>query len=88
MGLEDIHAVATSLTKLPIEVLNSHTHHDHVGDNWRFATILGVDDPFTRQNEAGYRHSEVAGEVKAQSFCGAVPANVDTDTDRRLPSDL
>jgi glyoxylase-like metal-dependent hydrolase (beta-lactamase superfamily II) len=82
MGLEDIHAVVTSLTKLPIDVLNSHTHHDHVGDNWRFANILGVEDPFTQQNEAGYRHAEVAGEVKAESFCRAIPANIDTATYR------
>jgi len=80
MGLEDIHAVAASLTKLPIEVLNSHTHHDHVGDDWRFSKILGVDDLFTRRNEGGYPHAEVAGEVKAESFCGGVPANIDTAT--------
>ncbi|MEP6494279.1 MAG: MBL fold metallo-hydrolase [bacterium] len=85
MGLEDIRAVATSLTNLPIEVLNSHTHHDHVGDNWRFANVLGVDDPFTRHNEAGYSHADVAGEVKAESLCGAVAAKIDTATYRVRP---
>lgn len=33
MGISDIKMVAQELTKLPIIVLNSHTHNDHVGDN-------------------------------------------------------
>ena len=82
MGMQDIHAVATSLTTLPIGVLNSHTHNDHVGDNWRFATILGIDDPFTRRNQSGYSHADVAHEVAADSFCGvaATGAKIDTAT--------
>src|SRR5258706_10132842 len=36
MGISNIQAVAAGLTKLPISVANSHTHNDHVGDNWRF----------------------------------------------------
>lgn len=80
MGIHDIRAVATSLTTLPIEVLNSHTHHDHVGDNWRFANVLGVDDAFTRRNEAGYPHADVASEVTPESFCGAQATSIDTAT--------
>ena len=85
MGLEDIRAVATSLTKLPIEVLNSHTHNDHVGDNWEFANVLGVDDPFTHHNEAGYSHADVAGEVTAESLCGAPAKAIDTASYRIRP---
>jgi glyoxylase-like metal-dependent hydrolase (beta-lactamase superfamily II) len=85
MGLQDIRTVATSLTKLPIEVLNSHTHHDHVGGNWEFTNVLGVDDPFTRHNEAGYSHADVAAEVAADSFCGARAAAIDTATYRIRP---
>jgi glyoxylase-like metal-dependent hydrolase (beta-lactamase superfamily II) len=85
MGLEDIRAVAVSLTKLPIEVLNSHTHHDHIGDNWRFTNVLGVDDPFTRRNQSGYPHADVAGEVAADSFCGVAAGKIDTATYRVRP---
>ena len=36
MGISDLRATVQQLTKLPIIVLNSHTHDDHVGDNhWR-----------------------------------------------------
>ena len=38
MGISDIKKVTAELTKLPIVVLNSHTHDDHVGGNWQFET--------------------------------------------------
>src|ERR1700674_2872144 len=34
MGVSNIQAVVAGLTKLPVSVLNSHTHNDHVSDNW------------------------------------------------------
>jgi glyoxylase-like metal-dependent hydrolase (beta-lactamase superfamily II) len=70
MGMYDIRAVATSLTHLPIEVLNSHTHHDHVGENWRFAKVFGTDDPFRKRDEAGYTRADVASEVAPSALCG------------------
>ena len=39
MGISDIKKVTAELTKLPIFVLNSHTHNDHVGGNWEFDAI-------------------------------------------------
>src|SRR5215813_13151175 len=36
MGISDIQKVTAELTELPIVVLNSHTHNDHVGGNWQF----------------------------------------------------
>lgn len=43
MGISDLKKVIAELTSLPIIVLNSHTHNDHVGDNWEFFTIYGMD---------------------------------------------
>ena len=53
MGIGDLRKVVSSLTPLPVVVLNSHTHNDHVGDNWQFDTIYGVDTDFTRRDAAG-----------------------------------
>ena len=78
MGLQNIQAVASSITALPIQVLNSHTHHDHVGDDWRFDNVLGMDDPFTKRNAAGVAHAGVADEVAPKSLCGVQPASLDT----------
>src|SRR5215469_8339243 len=35
MGISDIQKTVRGLTSLPVMVINSHTHNDHVGDNWR-----------------------------------------------------
>src|SRR5258708_5094207 len=48
MGISNIQAVVAGLTKLPLTVLNSHTHNDHVGDNWRFTDVYGMGTDFTR----------------------------------------
>lgn len=37
MGFSNIRAVVESYTDLPVVMINSHGHLDHIGDNWRFA---------------------------------------------------
>ena len=60
IGVGDMRAVVSSLTSLPITVLNSHTHYDHVGGNHQFDTVLATGTEYTRQNAAGRQHEEVA----------------------------
>src|SRR6202034_4907321 len=60
MGISDVKKLTAELTKLPIVVLNSHTHDDHVGGNWQFDTIYGMDTDFTRQNARGSRQDAQA----------------------------
>ena len=74
LGIGDIKKVVNSLTALPVTVLNSHTHYDHIGDNWEFSDILGVDTPFTRRNQAGGSHEQLRDVVIPERFCGAPPA--------------
>jgi glyoxylase-like metal-dependent hydrolase (beta-lactamase superfamily II) len=76
MGIGDIKKVTSELTKLPIVVLNSHTHHDHVGGNWQFDTIYGMDTNFTRANARGSRDAAQA-EVAPSELCGDLPAGFD-----------
>lgn len=78
IGLVPMRPVIEKLTSLPVTVLNSHTHFDHVGANAEFTDIIGMDTPFTRENERGRPHSAVAEEVAAGSFCGSPPASADT----------
>lgn len=78
IGVSPIRPVVERLTKLPVEVLNSHTHYDHVGGNHEFARVLAVDTPYTRHNAQGFDHGALAGEVAATAFCGAPPAGLDT----------
>ena len=76
MGISDIKKVTTELTKLPIIVLNSHTHDDHVGGNWEFDTVYGMDTDFTRANAKGSREDAQA-EIAPDQICGALPKSFD-----------
>src|SRR5271165_1537197 len=69
MGISDIHRVVTELTKLPVIVLNSHTHNDHVGGNWQFDTIYSMDTDFTRLNAKG-SVADAQDELAPGSICG------------------
>jgi glyoxylase-like metal-dependent hydrolase (beta-lactamase superfamily II) len=76
MGITNIQAVVAGLTKLPVSVVNSHTHNDHVGDNWRFSDIYGMDTDFTRTNARGSKEDAQA-ELAPDEICGALPAGFD-----------
>jgi len=79
MGISDIKKITSELTKLPIIVLNSHTHDDHVGGNWQFTNIYGMDTEFTRKNALGSREDAQA-EVAPGEICGTLPAGFDPKT--------
>ena len=79
MGISSIKKAASELTKLPIVVLNSHTHDDHVGGNWEFTTIYGMDTDFTRKNALGSREDAQA-EIAADQICGTLPNGFDSKT--------
>jgi glyoxylase-like metal-dependent hydrolase (beta-lactamase superfamily II) len=76
LGIGDIKRVVLSLTSLPIVVLNSHTHNDHVGDNWEFTEIYGMDTEFTRINAKG-SSVDAQAELAPGSICGKLPAGFD-----------
>src|SRR5258705_4371259 len=76
MGIGDIKAVVARLTSRPIVVLNSHSHDDHVGGNWQFPFVYGMDTAFTRANAKGSRE-DAQGEIAKDQICGALPKNFD-----------
>lgn len=72
MGISNISEVVEGLTRLPVIVLNSHTHNDHVGDNWRFADVYGMDTDFTRAQAKG-SNEEAQAELAPGQVCGDLP---------------
>lgn len=76
MGISDIKKVTSELTTLPIRVLNSHTHNDHVGGNWQFDDVYGMDTDFTRKNAMGSRE-DAQEEIGPDQICGALPSTFD-----------
>jgi glyoxylase-like metal-dependent hydrolase (beta-lactamase superfamily II) len=79
MGISDIKKVIGELTRLPVIVVNSHTHDDHVGGNWQFSTIYGMDTDFTRKNAQGSR-ADAQAEITPDQICGKLPAGFDPKT--------
>lgn len=76
MGISDLKKVTDQLTKVPIIVLNSHTHDDHVGDNWEFASVHGMNTDFTQENARGSR-MDAQAEITPDQICGALPQGFD-----------
>ena len=76
MGISDIKKTAEELTQLPIVVLNSHTHNDHVGGNWEFDTVYGMDTEFTRTKAKG-SSAAAQEELSPGSICGDLPKGFD-----------
>jgi glyoxylase-like metal-dependent hydrolase (beta-lactamase superfamily II) len=76
MGIGNIKAVVARLTSRPVVVLNSHTHNDHVGGNWQFPYIFGMDTAFTRANAKGSREDAQA-ELAEGNLCGELPKGFD-----------
>jgi glyoxylase-like metal-dependent hydrolase (beta-lactamase superfamily II) len=79
MGISDIKKVTSELTRLPMVVLNSHTHDDHVGGNWEFSDVYGMDTDFTRKNAMGSQ-ADAQAEITPDQICGALPAGFDSKT--------
>ena len=70
MGMGSIASVVKSLTDLPITVLNSHTHYDHIGGNYEFDNILASNLPYTiGRSQNGIDHSRVRHEVTPEAMC-------------------
>jgi len=72
MGISDIRKLTAELTALPVAVVNSHTHNDHVGDNWRFSEVYGMDTEFTRKNAQG-SSGDAQKEIAPGEICGELP---------------
>jgi len=79
MGIADIRLVVRRLTSRPVVVLNSHTHDDHVGGNWQFEFVYGMDTDFTRANAKG-SSKDAQAEIAPGEICGDLPKNFNPKT--------
>ena len=85
LGIADMKRLVGELTTLPIVVVNSHTHYDHVGGNHQFSTILNTRTEYTEKNRKGRPHSAVAEYVSESWIWKPLPPGFDKSTYRSKP---
>ena len=69
IGVGDMKKLVSNLTDLPVTVLNSHTHYDHVGGNYAFDDVYGTATDFTAKNAMGQANDQVR-EYVGPGGCG------------------
>lgn len=88
LGVGRIGQVVSKLTPLPVTVLNSHTHFDHVGGNAEFDDVRNLRLPYSLASSRGRVDpalTEYARPTLADDHvCGSLPAGV-TSREYRIP---
>ena len=77
LGIGKLGEIVRRLTALPVVVLNSHTHFDHVGGNSEFSTVYAVDSAFTRKNADGHPNAYMLKNAGPSGACPPLPAGFD-----------
>ena len=80
LGVGHIREVAANITKLPVTVLNSHTHFDHTGGNAEFIDILNEDTSYSRENAKGQSNIYSRDALAPERICGTLPKGVRADS--------
>ncbi|MFT4924980.1 MAG: glyoxylase-like metal-dependent hydrolase (beta-lactamase superfamily II) [Phenylobacterium sp.] len=78
-GIGDLKAVVDQLTNLPVIVINTHSHFDHVSGNFQFETVYGVNQPFALENAKGHPHEYSAEYVTPETFWQNIPKGFSID---------
>ena len=75
MGIGGIEKEVARITKLPITVINSHCHFDHIGGNYVFSNILLFDSSFSfEKSRSGYDNSQIKAYTNMDGFIGNKPS--------------
>ncbi len=79
MGIANIKEVVEALTDLPITVVNSHAHWDHVGGNHLFADIL-IHPAEAADLKEGFPNERMRRWFLPEQLTGPLPEGVTADT--------
>ncbi len=75
MGVDDISIVVRQLTDKELIIVNSHSHFDHIGDNWRFPEVYVYKDPYAVDVlTAGFSNAQIRYDAQPEQFTRPLPA--------------
>ena len=85
-GIGDIKAVVDGITDLPVMVLNTHTHGDHIGDNHQFDEVLVYETEFSKERAKNGQTREQMGHYLDEDMVWkALPDYLDVEAWRIHP---
>ena len=73
LGIGNMKKLVLEIANSEPVVMNSHTHYDHVGGNYQFKEIYGVDSEFSRSNSRGKTNDEMKESVSEGSIWKETP---------------
>ncbi len=79
-GIGNVKILAEKFTQLPIMVVNTHSHYDHVAQNYMFDEIALFDEPNARQvAEKGYSKAEMSHLLAKGMVWKPLPQDFDSE---------
>ena len=88
LGIARLTPVVADITDLDVTVLNSHTHYDHIGGNYEFSRIAGVDHPFAMERRSGAPNDIAREFLQGDWVWKPLPDGVSVDTFEIKPFDV
>lgn len=80
MGIGNIHELVHRLTDKEIEVVNTHSHFDHIGENYKFSKIAIFDDANAVNTlKKGYSAEELKEHSAPEMFGKTAPKDFNPD---------
>ena len=85
-GIGDIKAVVDGITDLPVMVLNTHTHGDHIGSNHQFEEVLVYETEFSKERaKNGQTREQMGHYLNEEMVWKALPDYLDVEAWRIHP---
>jgi len=79
-GIGDIKGLVEELTNLPIIVVNTHAHGDHVGGNWAFDDVLAFNHPYVLERMKGRSNQTLNNFLNEEMLRITLPKGVNKET--------